>query len=46
MAKDWLAESIVGRRGVGWARTGRLHDLTEALQGKYHYTIGPYSDRF
>jgi hypothetical protein len=44
MAEDWLAGSIVGRRGVGWAGKPRLHDLTEALQGKYHYTIGPYSD--
>ena len=40
----WLDQSIVARRGVGWARDPRLHDLTEALQGKFHYTIGPYSD--
>ena len=25
-------------------RQAKLHDLTEAVQGKYHYTIGPYSD--
>ncbi|HEX2940457.1 MAG TPA: acetamidase/formamidase family protein [Rhodopila sp.] len=41
---DWLNHSIVARRGVGWGRKPKLHDLTEALQGKYHYTIGPYSD--
>jgi amidase len=41
---DWLHHSIVAKRGIGWSKSGRLHELTEALQGKYHYTIGPYSD--
>ncbi len=40
----WIAESIVARRGVGWARSPALHELTEARQGPYHYTIGPYSE--
>src|SRR5882724_11765442 len=40
----WLDQSIAARRGIGWARKPRLHELTEAAQGKYHYTIGPYSD--
>jgi len=44
MPNNWLDTSIAARRGIGWANTPRLHDLTEALQGKYHYTIGPYSD--
>ena len=41
---DWLDRSIVAQRGLGWSRQPSLHDLTEALQGKYHYTIGPYSN--
>src|SRR5690349_18220939 len=40
----WLDDSIVAKRGIGWGGKSRLHDLTEAAQGKYHYTIGPYSD--
>jgi len=40
----WLDDSIVARRGIGWGSKPCLHDLTEATQGKYHYTIGPYSD--
>ncbi|MDA8051233.1 MAG: acetamidase/formamidase family protein [Rhodospirillales bacterium] len=43
-AGRWLAESIAARRGLGWARKPVLHELTEAAQGKYHYTIGPYSE--
>ena len=44
MASNWLDQSIVAKRGTGWSKKPHLHDLTEALQGKYHYTIGPYSD--
>jgi amidase len=44
MESDWLDQSIVAKRGIGWSKKGRLHDLTEAMQGKYHNTIGPYSD--
>ena len=44
MASNWLDQSIVAKRGIGWSKKPHLHDLTEALQGKYHYTIGPYSD--
>ena len=40
----WLDGSIAALRGVGWRGKSRLHELTEAAQGKYHYTIGPYSD--
>jgi amidase len=39
----WLDQSIAARRGVGWARLPNLHELTEAVQGHYHYTIGPYT---
>ena len=41
---DWLDQSIMRLRGVAQGRTPETHSLTEALQGKYHYTIGPYSD--
>jgi acetamidase/formamidase len=41
---DWLDQSIMRLRGVAQGRTPQTHSLTEALQGKYHYTIGPYSD--
>ncbi len=40
----WLDGSIAALRGVGWRGKSHLHELTEAAQGKYHYTIGPYSD--
>ncbi len=40
---DWLATSIMNRRGIAAGRMGTTHHLTEALQGVYHYTIGPYS---
>jgi amidase len=43
-SKDWLVESIMAKRGVGRDRVAVTHQLTEAVQGKYHYTIGPYSD--
>ena len=31
-------------RSVGWGRAGVTHQLSEARQGKFHYTIGPYSE--
>jgi len=40
----WLDESIMRRRGVAQGRAAVTHQLTEAKQGKYHYTIGPYTD--
>ena len=43
-SKEWLVNSIMSRRGEGRDRTPTTHHLTEAMQGKYHYTIGPYSD--
>ena len=43
-SKEWLPGSIMATRGVGRDRAAVTHHLTEAVQGKYHYTIGPYSD--
>jgi acetamidase/formamidase len=40
----WLAGSIMATRGAGRGDAGTTHELTEAKQGKYHYTIGPYSE--
>lgn len=40
---SWLSESIMYRRGVARGTATTTHHLTEALQGTYHYTIGPYS---
>jgi amidase len=40
---DWLETSLMNRRGLAAGRVGDTHHLTEALQGTFHYTIGPYS---
>jgi len=41
---SWLNTSIMATRGVAQGRTPVTHQLTEAAQGQYHYTIGPYTD--
>ena len=41
---SWLDTSIMRTRGLAQGRTPDTHALTEARQGKFHYTIGPYSD--
>ena len=41
---DWLNESIMFKKGAARGRRGTTHQLTEAQQGRYHYTMGPYSD--
>lgn len=41
---SWFDNSIMARNGVAHGKTGRKHDLTEAVQGKYHYVYGPYAD--
>jgi len=40
----WLKHSIMHTRGVAHGAVGQTHELTEELQGKFHYTMGPYSD--
>ena len=41
---DWLKTSIMHTRGVARGSVGTTHELTEAKQGKYHFTIGPYTE--
>lgn len=41
---EWLDTSIMRTRGEGRDRDPTTHALTEALQGSFHYTIGPYSE--
>ncbi len=41
---SWLETSILFAKGVAKGKVGATHELTEAKQGKYHYTMGPYSD--
>jgi acetamidase/formamidase len=41
---SWLTQSIMHARGEAKGAVGTTHELTEARQGKYHYTMGPYSD--
>ena len=43
-SKEWVTGSIMAQRGAGRDRKPQTHELTEAKQGRYHYTIGPYSD--
>ena len=43
-ASAWQASSVPATRGLAGPRVGTLHELTEARQGTYHYTIGPYSE--
>ena len=41
---EWIKHSIMSARGEGRKRQATDHNLTEARQGKYHYTMGPYSE--
>lgn len=41
---DWLRHSLMATRGVGRDREPESHALTEQKQGRYHYTMGPYSE--
>jgi acetamidase/formamidase len=38
----WLAGSVMHRRGLAGGRIGRSHRLSEAAQGEFKYTLGPY----
>lgn len=40
---EWLENSIMYQRGLAKGKVGVTHELTEAKQGTYHYTMGPYS---
>ena len=40
---DWLKQSIMHTRGVARGPVGQTHELSEARQGTFHYTLGPYS---
>lgn len=44
MYSEWIKNSVMGRRGVGADRKPTTHHLTEDVQKKFHYTMGPYSD--
>ncbi len=41
---SWIKNSIMSKKGIALGEVGHTHHLSEALQGKFHYTIGPYSD--
>ncbi len=41
---EWLETSIMHRRGSARGRVQTTHELTEARQGKFHFTIGPYTE--
>jgi amidase len=41
---NWLNASIMYTKGVAKGKAGATHQLTEAKQGRYHYTMGPYSE--
>ncbi len=41
---SWLEQSIMHTRGVARGKVGTTHQLPESRQGKFHYTIGPYSE--
>lgn len=41
---SWVGSSIMASKGLGKGTVGETHQLTEKLQGTFHYTIGPYSD--
>jgi amidase len=41
---SWLEHSIMYTRGVSRGKVGNTHELTENIQGKFQYVMGPYSD--
>ena len=40
---EWLKNSIMMKKGIGRESSGKEHNLSEKVQGNYHYTMGPYS---
>lgn len=41
---SWFQKSFMARKGVGAGRSGQTHQLSEAVQGAYHYVYGPYAE--
>lgn len=41
---DWFSGSISATRGVAGGPTGKTHVITEADQGVFHYTYGPFAE--
>ena len=39
---EWLQSSYMGRKGLARGVPGARHELTEKVQGTYHYVYGPY----
>jgi acetamidase/formamidase len=44
MSSHWIDDSVMMKKGVGARREPKTHHLSEAIQKKFHYTVGPYSD--
>ena len=40
---SWFEQSIMARNAVAKGKPGAKHSITEAAQGKYHYTYGPFA---
>lgn len=40
---DWTRSSLMATRGLAGRESGKTHRLTEADQGEFHYTYGPYA---
>lgn len=40
---SWFDSSYMVRRGVAGGAVAATHELTEAVQGRYHYVYGPYA---
>ena len=41
---SWIDSSYMARKGVAKGKPGKTHQLTEAVQGRYHYVYGPYAE--
>jgi acetamidase/formamidase len=41
---SWLPSSVMYRRGVAHGEVGQTYELTEERQGKFQFTMGPYSE--
>lgn len=41
---SWFDESIMARKGVAKGQPGATHAITEAVQGKYHYTYSAFPE--